>query len=363
MVELIPPPDPHALLPPLLACLPTAFASSRPPPALLSLLSPILRQRLSLITSHTDDWLRLLCWDRQKADELHDIVENTTFEPHPSSGEIEVGEVETVTYKRFDSETLRTQLALPDWNLTALYLWCAGDDEGSAWRLSELLPHDHGLRTDKSWCKTISEANEDAKERLVTEALDQADAAGRRPSVRSVDDDYWDQYDKSSGQTPAMPRSPAPNGNHVSDEDHYAQYGDVQPAMDNEDPSEQAEDVGDSSLKGDTLTSIFSRQSQQTQQLKSPPPYEDFQHGSNNEDAIVNQPVPSSPSSRGSDTVARLEKSAQHFSDSEVAIRQHIGTTMKSMYRLARSTGMDREEFDRIVQRELETLSIFDRDD
>ena len=96
---------------------------------------------------------------------------------------------------------------------------------------------------------------------------------------------------------------------------------------------------------------------------RSPPPYEDSQDARNDEGVVVNQPVPSSPSSRGSDTVARLEKTAQQYADSEVAIRQHISTSMKSMYRLARSSGMDREEFDRIVQRELETMNIFDRDE
>jgi hypothetical protein len=361
MVELIPQPDPHALLPPLLACLPTAFASSRPPPALLSLLSPILKQRLSLITSHSDDWLRLLCWNKEKANTLHDIIENTQFEPHPSSGEIEVGDIEPITYKRFDSETLRAQIALPDWDLTALYLWYTSGDDGSGWRLSELLPYDQKLTTDTTWSRTISEANESYMERLVSEALDEADAANRRPSIRGDDDDYWAQYDKPSSQAPALKKSPAPNGNHTSDADYYAQYANVQPAFDNHDPSEEMEDVGESSLGGNALSYTLRQQAQPMD--RSPPPYEDSQDARNDEGVVVNQPVPSSPSSRGSDTVARLEKTAQQYADSEVAIRQHISTSMKSMYRLARSSGMDREEFDRIVQRELETLSIFDRDE
>lgn len=80
-------------------------------------------------------------------------------------------------------------------------------------------------------------------------------------------------------------------------------------------------------------------------------------------DVEVRQPVPTSPSSRGgSDTIARLEDTAERYNASDIGIRQHIGTTMKSLYRLAKSTGMDREEFERLVNRELETLSIFDRD-
>jgi hypothetical protein len=33
------------------------------------------------------------------------------------------------------------------------------------------------------------------------------------------------------------------------------------------------------------------------------------------------------------------------------------------MFRLAKSVGIEREEFERMVHRELETLSILDRDD
>ncbi|KAL9032118.1 MAG: hypothetical protein Q9180_006688, partial [Flavoplaca navasiana] len=75
----IPPPAAETLLPPLLACLPTAFASTRPPPALLPLLSPILRQRVQLLSGSTsspsDSWLTKLTWDPTKAEGLAPVVE------------------------------------------------------------------------------------------------------------------------------------------------------------------------------------------------------------------------------------------------------------------------------------------------
>ena len=383
MVELIPPPEPHNLLPPLLACLPTAFASRRPPPALLSLLSPILSQRLSLISSTSasntsDNWLRLLCWDNQKAESLKEAVENGTYEPHPVSGEVEVGDVDTIRYKRFDQDTLRAQIPLPEWGLTAMYLWCAGKGE-HGWKLAELLPYERNPTRDESWSASISEATSSSRSRIMAEALRDAQAADRKPSVGGDDDDYWAMYDKTPERMPAVKRSPAPNPaatafrSRFGSEDYYAQYGDVQPAMDNHDPSEVAEEAGNSSLNGNVLETILSRHNEQMTP-SDPPAYEpqDSYHNHTFEDddeadadaVIVNQPQPTSAGSvTGSDTIDRLEATAERQATSEIGVRQHITTSVESMFRLAKSAGIDREEFERMVHRELETLSILDGED
>jgi hypothetical protein len=396
MVELIPPPDPHSLLPPLLACLPTAFASRQPPPALLLLLSPILRQRLSLITSistttTSDNWLRLLCWDNEKAEKLKDIVERGTYEPHPASGEIEIGDVDTLKYKRFDQDTLRSQIPLPEWGLTAVYLWCADGEGGNGWKLAELLPYEQNPIPDESWSTSITEANSSSRSRIMSEALRNAEAADRKLSVGG-DDDYWAMYDHTPSRTPAVKRSPAPNPqvstfrSRFGSEDYYAQYSNVQPAMDSHDPCEEVEDAGHSSLNGNVLETILSRQNEHNPP-SDPPAYEplesfhkhdydekddedddeDDDDDDDDEDAdavIVNQPQPTSPGSMNeSDTIDRLEATAERQASSEIGIRQHISTSMKSMFRLAKSAGIDREEFERMVHRELETLSILDRED
>jgi hypothetical protein len=381
MVELIPPPEPHSLLPPLLACLPTAFASRQPPPALLSLLSPILRQRLSLISSTSpfttsDNWLPLLCWDNQKAESLKQVVENGTYEPHPASGEIEVGDVDTLKYKRFDQDTLRSQIPLPEWGLNAIYLWCAGGEGGHGWKLAELLPYEQNVAPDESWSTSIAEANSSARSRIVSEALRDAEATERKPSIGG-DDDYWAMYDKTPERSPAVKRSPAPHPqasafrSRFGSEDYYAQYSDVQPAMDNHDPSEEVEDARNSSLNGNAIETILSGQNEHIPP-SDPPAYEPqgsfYTHDCEDEDdadgVIVNQPQPTSPGSvTGSDAIDRLEATAERQAVSEVGIRQHISTSMKSMFRLAKSAGIDREEFERMVHRELETLSILDGDD
>jgi hypothetical protein len=381
MVELIPPPEPHSLLPPLLACLPTAFASRQPPPALLSLLSPILRQRLSLISSTSpsttsDNWLPLLCWDNQKAQSLKQVVENGTYEPHPASGEIEVGDVDTLKYKRFDQDTLRSQIPLPEWGLNAIYLWCAGGECGHGWKLAELLPYEQNAASDESWSTSIAEANSSARSRIVSEALRDAEAEDRKPSI-SGDEDYWAMYDKTPERTPAVKRSPAPNPqasafrSRFGSEDYYAQYGDVQPAMDNHDPSEVVEDARNSSLNGNTIETLLSGRNEHIPPSEPPAcePQDSFHnHDYEDEDdadgVIVNQPQPTSPGSvTGSDAIDRLEATAERQAASEIGIRQHISTSVKSMFRLAKSAGMDREEFERMVHRELETLSILDSDE
>ena len=403
MVEFISLPDPRALLPPLLACLPAAFASPRPPPVLLPLLSPILRQRVQLLSSTTasssssDSWLRLLCWDAAKAERIQSIVDATTFEPHPVSGEIEIAEDVSITYKRFDEETLRSRIALPEYNLTVWYVWCGGDQDGGGpgWRVAQLLPNEGQTQSQlqpdsedaddvNTWSGSIGEANERAQERLVEEALKAAEqqnsaAAPKEAMVEEEDDDdYWAQYDTTPARTPAVKQSSGlnipttlpGNGNVNTDDSYFARYSDVQPALDNDDPSTDKNEVGESSLNGDALAGILERQSQSlhAERLHPAPLYT---NGFHHEDSLMKEesskllshPRPSSASSsNGSDTVAKLELSAENQSASEMGVKQHIGANIKSLFRLAKSTGMPRAEFESIVKRELEVLCISDDD-
>jgi hypothetical protein len=372
MVELVPAPDPHRLLPPVLACLPTAFVSHRPPPAMLPLVSPIIQQRLQLIASTSnpsaENWLRLLCWDPKKADRLMNVVENGTYEPHPSSGEIEVGEVGTIRYKRLDQETLRAQIVLSEWDLIAQYIWCSQSEGEGGWKLAELFPGDSGLKEDPSWSVSINEANESSRERMVSEAIRDAEDAEKTRVEQGDDDDYWAQYDKTPRRSPTQNRTPIPNGTATaqkagpSESDYYAQYNDVQPAMDNDDPSENPKGPELSSLHGD----ILSRISEQKAEGVDNPGHVQRKAFDAPSLAIgmaeipVTQPQPSPPLSSSSGAVALLEGRADWQSASEIGIRQHICTSMKSLYRLAKSAGMEQEEFNRIICRELETNSILE---
>lgn len=371
MVELIPPPDPRVLLPPLLACLPTAFVSPRPPPALLSLLSPILRQRVQVFSSvpasPTESWLKLLCWNADKAERLQTRVDGACFEPHPVSGEIELpGEI-PVTYKRIDEETLQSRVLLADYSLRVVYLWCPTDQEGGGpgWRVAELLPQEVESEDDQEWSISIGEANMRAREQLVEDALKSAEkheqaAAQTTEDDDDDDDDYWAQYDATPGRTPSV-KTPAPNSQReTSEAAYFSRYSEVQPAMDNHDPSEEQRPPGSSSLNGDMLASLLQRQINDSETEESVPRNDS---GLNGHSAMpLNHPRPSSISSGSSDAVAKLEREAESQSACEIGVKQHIGSNIKSLFRLAKATGISRAEFQTLVKTELDLLEVTDRD-
>lgn len=374
MVELIHPPDPRTLLPPFLACLPTAFVSTRQPPALLPLLSPILRQRVQIFsstsTSPSDSWLRLLSWDAGKAERVQSLVDGASFEPHPVSGEIDLPGDIPVTYKRVDEETLRSKVPLPEHSLTVIYLWCPNDPDGGGpgWRVAELLPQEGPADDDDSWSSSIGEANERAKVRVVEEALKEAEKGSYEASRDddSNDDDYWAQYDNSPGRTPSIKTS-APHAissiQHpiLSDASYFDRYADVQPAMDNDDPSEDKAGIGQSSLNGNALAYLLQRQIRSVD-AEEPPRINGYPAGDARGDIAtqLTHPRPSSTPSAGSDAVAKLEQEAESQSATEMGVKQHISASIKSLFRLAKSTGMPRAEFESIVKTELELLSLAD---
>ncbi|EEH10161.1 conserved hypothetical protein [Histoplasma capsulatum G186AR] len=400
MVEYIPPPDPRTLIPPLLACIATAFSSPKPPPALLPLISPILRQRVQILSSvsqsPSDSWLRLLCWDAGKAERLQNIVEGATFEPHPVSGEIEIPDDVPITYKRLDTETLRSHLPIPDFNLSALYVWCPVDLEGSGpgWRVAEVLPGDALQEEAGSWSGSIGEADEYRQVKLLRDALQEAEDNESHKVASKIsqghvvepenekededdDDGYWAQYDNTPGKTP-LKRSPAPiqsqyNGlgpgpYPTSSDSYFARYNRVQPALDNDDPAVDRSELGQSTLNGDTIASILQQQSEVVLS-EAPTGAALYDDGKEDYDSLarsrvlLSHPRPSSASSSGgSETVSKLEKTAESQSLSEMGVKQHISSNIKSLFRLARATGLSRAEFESIVRRELDCLALTDVD-
>lgn len=374
MVQFIPPPDTRLLLPPLLACLlPTAFASPRPPSALLPLLSPILRQRLQLLSAHatssSDSWLPLLCWNANSAAELPSIIEGDKFELHPVSGDVEIPDIDELKYRRLDNETLQARVVVSEFRLGIIYLWCEGDQEGggTGWRVAEVTPWPEKTEDENNtWCTTIGEADSKSQDHLMEEALRVGSSSTlsvpnggasqeKGGSDDDADDDYWAQYDNTPGQTPAK-RSPAPGGaptltrpaRTTSDADYYAQYEQVQPALDNDDPSEAPPTMVDPALNDNTITPP-----QPIPQLSTIPPAD--------QPLPIDHPHPTS-SPTHSTTLSRLEDSAELQSVAEIAIRQHISTSVKSLFRLARGSGIEREEFERLVRTELEVVGMVEED-
>jgi hypothetical protein len=430
----VPPPSPQYLLPPLLASLPAAAVSPQPPTALLPLLSPILRQRVQLLSAATKDpWLPLLSYDPEKAGKLSQIAQSDKFEPHPVSGEVEVdwgSEVET-RYLRVDEETLEAYVSLREFELSVKLLWCTGDQEGGGdrWRIGEVSILDSSSTSNSAqqgW-ESIGEAEGRFKETTRNDSKlrdsdnlkpDRSTHSNTHPTVALDEDDddaYWAQYDNTPSRTPAAKRSPAPesmrNGSssraHDSEDAYYAQYASVQPAMDSHDPDEASQsDPTESTLNRSSLThephdnpSHHDRNHDHDHQhhhvhahaddpelsssshiwasslLPIPQPIEPPTYGApvtptfppsplRESNAEVLQPRPtSSSSSSSSQTVEKLENAASPLRQSEIGVKQHISTSVKSLFRLARAAGMERGEFQRLVRTELDVLGLMEEDD
>lgn len=378
-------PNLEQLLVPLLSSLPSAAACPQPPTALLPLLSPILRQRVQLLSSaDADPWLPLLCYDATKVTGLEKVARNQSLEPHPVSGEVEVdweAQVET-RYKRIDEETLQAQVTLEELGLSVKLVWCVNDEAGGGdgWRIGDVGVPD---KAGSSWGESSITVAESA---FQTSTPQQTEAHGSTNGNNLLtptededeDDDYWAQYDKTPGHTPAPQASPGPPAQAgPGDEDsYYSQYASVQPAMDNHDPDEaQQNGEVETSLGRDEITrelqSVISPANPEFNEPQAPwseaPPFIDGTHNGNGEVNGMAHPRPSSSQgSSGSDTVARLERRAAQSSargQSEIGIKQHISSSMKSLYRLAKVGGIDREEFERLVRTELDCLSLMDEDD
>lgn len=386
----ISPPDPSTLLTPILPALTAAAVSTEPAIGVLPLLSPILRQRVQFLSaSSSDPWLRLLCYDASKARQLADTVASSAaaLEPHPVSGEVEVDwdYDAQVRYRRVDPETLQALFVLAELGLAFQLVYCVGDpDGGDGWRVGEVTVADKAVPfATFGGAATIAEAEELFREKKAgkqqpqapqqqqgrTNGLLSADGHAEEQEENDDDDDYWALYDATPGRTPAQNRSPAPNSaaaaratasttsakdTAAQESEYFAQYDNVQPAMDNHDPDEEAEQAQHAHLSAAPPLGLGPNQQQHPQP----------NGGARDEDSGILHPRPeSSASSNGSQmVVARLEEEAGRQGQSEFGVKQHISRSIRSLFLLSRASGIEREEFERLVQTELDVLGMVDNE-
>jgi hypothetical protein len=346
----------------------------------------VLRQRISYLSESTDrkSWLQLLSWDSSRAAKLPAAVQHIDLEPHPVSGELELDDVRPAKYQRLDEETLHARLEVEQFGLLPVYVWCESDehgDTGPGWKLAELRALED-LEDGTEWYDSPSDAN-------YTAAPDAgAPNSAPTPAEEEENDDYWAAYDRTPGQTPAPDVKPNPhptNGRQMADAQYFARYAnEVQPALDSHDPDESSGHIGESTLRGDSLLD------QTSLGFTSPPPQlASFDHASYNHPQSNNHlniptadqdhlsmPRPISPTSSHS-SVEHLEERAAAMSQEDTqkssynegalqaqrGIKMHISTDIKSLFRLAKSSGMDRAEFEEIIRRELDVLSLLEQDE
>ncbi|KAL7820071.1 hypothetical protein V8C26DRAFT_380962 [Trichoderma gracile] len=405
----IAPPDLANLLAPILPALPAAAVSTEPAVGILPLLSPILRQRVNLFSSSsTEPWLKLLCYDPAKAAKLVELVQGGSLEPHPVSGEVEIDwsyDAQT-RFRRLDPETLQALTVLADLGLAFQLVYCVNDAAGGGdgWRVGELTPADRAAPFAQfGGLPTVAEAEAKFKEPKApnpTAAYANNNNGSTTSSEDLMDDDddddgYWDRYDATPARTPANNRSPAPRAGVAAsaaplgaygaqaaaddddDDDYYAQYDDVQPAMDNHDPDEEAllrahiqpplglggaSNAADSrgswsSAEADTTNKTNNDNNNDSSSSSSP---KKSDHLSAQDLALLHPRPESSASSNGSNTVARLEASAGKLEQNEFGVKQHVSRSIRSLYLLARSSGIERDEFESLVKSELDILSLIE---
>lgn len=401
----LPAPDLSSLLTPLLPALPAAAASTQPATKVLPLLSPILRQRVQLlasspISSSAEPWLRLLCYDTSKAARLAELVRSPSLEPHPVSGEVEVDwdyDAET-RFRRVDQETLQALVALTELGIAFRLVYCVNDQEGGGdgWKVGEVTVADKPSPfSDFGGASSIAEAERQFREGK-TATIQLNGGTSRTQYVADEDedddDDYWGRYDATPARTPAGDkRSPAPGAAGASstshhagalsdpyrsasaEDEYFAQYDQVQPAMDNHDPDEEAAaahvmpslGMSNAVSGGNGNGSILahprpSEPAQRSGLLPSNPAGEPESVAA----AELLHPRPdSSASSNGSHTVARLEETAGKREASQFGVKQHVSRSIRSLYMLSRASGIDRDEFERIVKTELDVLGMMEDED
>lgn len=396
----IPAPASATLLGPLLPALPTATLSTQPAPAILPILAPILRQRVRVFSSDSKEpWLRLLCYDPANVSKLTEIVQGPSLEPHPISGEVEVDwdYDSQVKFRRLDTETLQALVAIPELHLGFQLVYCVGDNDGGGdgWRVAEVLPIDSSSPFETFGGQESIAAADKHHSDLKTQKTASAVSSTLKPNGTSHlelpadeedgddDDDYWARYDATpsrtpAGQTPAANRSPAPTSLQASasnlargtsaEDAYFSQYDGVQPAMDNHDPDEARELEALAPPLG--LGQVDSRPADSPQQaevsettgawtLAEPP--RDGQ--AIDIDLMHPRPASSASSSKGSEAVAKLEESAERQGQSEFGVKQHVSRSIRSLFLLSRSAGIDRAEFESMVRSELDLLGIIEREE
>ncbi|KAG7139590.1 hypothetical protein HYQ45_003498 [Verticillium longisporum] len=360
-------PNIGALLAPILPALPAAAVSKQPAIGVLPLLSPILRQRVQLLgLNSTEPWLRLLSYDAAKTARLSEVVQSGRLEPHQVSGEVEVDwEYDAKTkYRRLDRETLNAFVVLEELELAFKLVYCVGDQDGGGdgWRVGEVtVAEKPNPFADFAGHSTIAEADKAFEEgKAAPAAASVTPGFSGTPDIDEGNDDYWNQYNETPARSPAPQRSPAPlapqPSSHLgmfrtdsTEDSYYAQYDDVQPAMDNHDPDE--EPLAQSQQQPEVSPPARMLVQPQAEKPASPGPDLEAERRA----AQVLHPRPaSSASSNGSRTVERFEEMAGRQEASGFAIKQHVSKSIRSLWQLSQASGIDREDFERLVQNELD---------
>ncbi|KAF3195271.1 hypothetical protein TWF225_003679 [Orbilia oligospora] len=230
------------------------------------------------------------------------------------------------------------------------------------------------------------------------------------------DDDYWGRYDDEETESVAGDEEPRPavtNHHHhqqlqqqqpqshvqiaasllarrvlqgqteerqqeeeedKEEEEYYARYANVEPVLDNPTPTTVPQTTGTEGIdRRDSISTNLTSASTTFDAQTMSTPLTAFTHPSTKVSPVIqattlaNHPTVTSSHSHSNPkpeiatakrVVAGLESAAEVHTQNEVAIQQHVSTSVKSLYRLWKAGGMDCEEFGRFLEREVEVLKV-----
>lgn len=327
------------------------------------------------------------------------MARSDRLEPHPVSGEVELDldyDVQ-VQYRRLDEETLQALVVLDEFELFFRLVYCVNDEAGGGdgWRVGEVsVPDKDTTLVSFMGYPNVAEAEKvfgEKKSNTVSaprETISFSQQVATQPEEEGDDDDddYWARYDATPARTPQIKHSPAPGTsqqNHNvqsdttdADEAYYAQYDSVQPAMDNHDPDEA--EVADQlshvqpppplglqyspdtmNVQGDETDDMNETNGSWT---LAPSPSARSRDEEERTSALAHPRPESSASSNGSNTVLKLEEQAGRQEQSEFGVKQHVSRSIRSLFLLSRTAGIDRDEFERMVKNELDVLGMVEND-
>ena len=258
--------------------------------------------------------------------------------------------------RRTDRETLKAAVELCDWGLEVVYVWCTNDPDGEddGWRVLDLHPATAAGADgeDGEWYPTIAEAEEafalkSGGGRTFAAASDTTPAE----ELNDDNDDYWNMYDHASdSETSAAVAAPEEaKGQDGSEDDYFSRYAEVVPAL----------DCGASSSPASETCRRYSLGTATTAEGTSTPP---------TTIAAVSPPAttlrcPAAATTASTNNPNTTTAAQMDAAQIEVAVKQHMSMSIKSLYRLAKAAGISRDEFESIVHTELSVLSMMDEDD
>lgn len=328
----------------LLQYLPSALNTSEPSsPEIYSLLAPILQQRLRLLASPAspEPWASLLTWTPTAGSQLVHHLSSVDLAAHPVSGEIEPGKIVLSGYRRMDAETLEAFVHLPDLGLEIIYHWVL-EEKGGSWLVNDV--HQLGGTTYVANCHSSVSAAEEAFARRSLDAPTRQAHENDISDESEEEDSYWAMYDTDNTQTPVANDCYAPTEDEYFSRFHDEVTADSQSTLDGPPEIYGAPIKSEEATRTSTIQSDF------------------FSHSSASSDIIHHSPRPVYPETTSPAMDNFQQKADARQGSDNVAVRQHIGHTMKSLYRLARGIGMDAADFEDLIRRELALLPMMEEE-